>query len=459
MADNMRPILTDKEAQAINNMSPMNQFLGIGTALQETQKWVKTVEDSGGGGGTADHTQLTNRDADGQHPVGAITGLADLLANYLVKVSGNSEFFNENDGGGLVYKDSAGREVAGIALNGNCPQLYIHRYTTPSGTALDSRVLVEVHEDGLYISTVLAGTAWVKIPDTVEVNALIASAVGGLESFSFDGPYTTPEAVSNPDNQHIYLIGAASPYDEYCYINSAWEKIGSTEIDLSPYRTASDQDTIDAGKQATLNRTVQTNLASTDTATDTGGDIAPGVTGTLPVAQGGTGATTALAAQQALTQNFGVQTTTSIQGVLLSIPTSMGSIFTGSLLISVMYGGSYAGQIRIDFSLNKNNSMTSAATLVYNTTAYPITTMYRSYDGSYTYGFFKVAVSSLTVLHAEVIGLVGAAGTTGGTPLKPAFVIPTVTTSQTPPGSGLETYTLKPAFDINAGLLALPVMS
>jgi hypothetical protein len=51
-----------------------------------------------------------------------------------------------------------------------------------------------------------------------------------------------------------------------------------------------------AGKQSALNRTVRTNLASTTAITDTGGNITPGVTGTLPIANGGTGATTAAAA-------------------------------------------------------------------------------------------------------------------------------------------------------------------
>lgn len=32
-----------------------------------------------GGGGTSDHTQLTNRDAENQHPMSAITSLTDVL--------------------------------------------------------------------------------------------------------------------------------------------------------------------------------------------------------------------------------------------------------------------------------------------------------------------------------------------------------------------------------------------
>lgn len=51
---------------------------------------------SGGGGGTTDHTQLINRDAANQHPIASITGLATALAgkqpagNYVTDVQLNS---------------------------------------------------------------------------------------------------------------------------------------------------------------------------------------------------------------------------------------------------------------------------------------------------------------------------------------------------------------------------------
>jgi hypothetical protein len=122
-----------------------------------TVKYVNTAETAGGSSGSG-----------GNPP-------ADVLLNYLLKVSGASEFFNESDGGGLVFKDSAGRDVAGIALDENCPQLYIHRYNE-SGTLI-ARILVEVHDDGLYISTALTGTDWVKILNAAEVSALIGSGV------------------------------------------------------------------------------------------------------------------------------------------------------------------------------------------------------------------------------------------------------------------------------------------
>lgn len=55
----------------------------------------------------------------------------------------------------------------------------------------------------------------------------------------------------------IYFVpkaGGANPdvYDEYMYINNAWEKIGSTEVDLSNYYNKTEVDGLLAGKQATL---------------------------------------------------------------------------------------------------------------------------------------------------------------------------------------------------------------
>jgi hypothetical protein len=81
-----------------------------------------------------------------------------------------SEFFNENDGGGLVFKDTDGHEVAGITLNTIWPQLYLHRYN--AGGDLTNRVLFEIHEDGAYISTALVGTNWIKIATRADIDDL-----------------------------------------------------------------------------------------------------------------------------------------------------------------------------------------------------------------------------------------------------------------------------------------------
>lgn len=62
-------------------------ILGYTTYQEINLDWViqKIIEleqkvNSGGGGGTTDHTQLINRDAANQHPMSAITGLSTALA-------------------------------------------------------------------------------------------------------------------------------------------------------------------------------------------------------------------------------------------------------------------------------------------------------------------------------------------------------------------------------------------
>jgi hypothetical protein len=98
--------------------------------------------------------------------------VAQALLNKLNILSPDtlSEFFNDNDGGGLCYYDSSHREVAGITLNTVNPQLYLNRYDG-SGT-LTNKVLFEIHDDGAYISTVLDGTSWVKIATKADIDAL-----------------------------------------------------------------------------------------------------------------------------------------------------------------------------------------------------------------------------------------------------------------------------------------------
>jgi hypothetical protein len=53
---------------------------GSGVTLSNTSTTVTISATGGGGGGTTDHALLTNRDANDQHPMSAITGLASALS-------------------------------------------------------------------------------------------------------------------------------------------------------------------------------------------------------------------------------------------------------------------------------------------------------------------------------------------------------------------------------------------
>ena len=73
-----------------------------------------------------------------------------------------------------------------------------------------------------------------------QVSASIAAAVAAIETIEFQIVQSLP--ASGASNV-IYLVpvsGQQDVYDEYIYISNAWEKIGSTDCDLSGYVQASD---------------------------------------------------------------------------------------------------------------------------------------------------------------------------------------------------------------------------
>jgi len=70
-----------------------------------------------------------------------------------------------------------------------------------------------------------------------DVNTLIGAAIGGISSFNVEVVSSLP--TTDIDTHTIYFLSNSGTgtdiYDEYMYINNAWEKIGSTQVDLSGY--------------------------------------------------------------------------------------------------------------------------------------------------------------------------------------------------------------------------------
>lgn len=63
----------------------------------------------------------------------------------------------------------------------------------------------------------------------------ITARLNAIKTIKFE-IYATLDDISEPQTNVIYLIGSASPYDEYAYIeNVGFELIGSSEIDLTNY--------------------------------------------------------------------------------------------------------------------------------------------------------------------------------------------------------------------------------
>ena len=79
--------------------------------------------------------------------------------------------------------------------------------------------------------------AEVGAPTVQEMNSAISTAIGNVNSFDMAVVQELP--TQNISTHTIYLVPKTGDtndvYDEYVYINNAWEMIGNTQIDLSNY--------------------------------------------------------------------------------------------------------------------------------------------------------------------------------------------------------------------------------
>lgn len=80
----------------------------------------------------------------------------------------------------------------------------------------------------------------------------VSTLVGSLDGLKKAVVQTLPTQDIDPNT--IYLVpkqtaGTQNVYDEYMYINNAWEIIGSTEVDLSNYQTKTDNNLLTTSKQ------------------------------------------------------------------------------------------------------------------------------------------------------------------------------------------------------------------
>lgn len=89
--------------------------------------------------------------------------------------------------------------------------------------------------------TASAGTNSTQIATTAFVSSAVASAVSGITGISYSIVTALP---TTGKAGIIYLISnsgtAPNIYDEYIYVNSKFEKIGTTDVDLSGYLKTTD---------------------------------------------------------------------------------------------------------------------------------------------------------------------------------------------------------------------------
>lgn len=81
--DPSHPAWLDPDGEEVSGLLyPVEKTEGMTQPVgrdEEGKLWTEPTGGGSGGGGTTDHTKLTNRNADDQHPMSAITGLVDAL--------------------------------------------------------------------------------------------------------------------------------------------------------------------------------------------------------------------------------------------------------------------------------------------------------------------------------------------------------------------------------------------
>ena len=93
-----------------------------------------------------------------------------------------------------------------------------------------------------------------------KINEIVSSGIGQITTFSFQ---VVEELPSSGTSNHIYLVPVSGStesdnyYEEYCYINSKWELIGTTKVDLTAYAKKTDIPTVDSALSSSSTNPVQ----------------------------------------------------------------------------------------------------------------------------------------------------------------------------------------------------------
>ena len=118
----------------------------------------------------------------------------------------------------------------------------IHVTTTDKNTWNGKTTMAEVEAKGYQTATQVESAITAKGYQTqAQVSQAITAAVADITSFEFQ---VVGELPGTGEKGIIYLVahthGEGDTYDEYIWVNNAFEKIGNTDIDLSGYVLSTD---------------------------------------------------------------------------------------------------------------------------------------------------------------------------------------------------------------------------
>lgn len=122
--------------------------------------------------------------------------------------------------------------ITGVSVNGTS----VATSGVANITSLPASILNGTIKNGVTATTQAAGDNSTKVATTAFVGTAIANALAEITGIKFEIVQTLP---TTGENGTIYLVShggtGTNIYDEYVYVNNAWEKIGTTDIDLSNY--------------------------------------------------------------------------------------------------------------------------------------------------------------------------------------------------------------------------------
>ena len=169
---------------------------------------------------------------------GATTGTVAYYGNEW-HIIDKINFLTSSDVEGLVKKGSGAPTTSTTGVKGQIYEDYtngkLYICTNRSGSTYTWK---EVIKNGDNVSTLTNDAGY---QNASQVSSAIASAVGEITSFEYQVVQALP---ATGEKGVIYLVANSGTtpniYDEYIWVNNAFEKIGTTDIDLSGYATTED---------------------------------------------------------------------------------------------------------------------------------------------------------------------------------------------------------------------------
>jgi len=156
---------------------------------------------------------------------------------------------NYLDENGLIYLWS--KIKAAITGVRNEIPTKVSDLTNDAGYTSNLGTITGVNVNGTSVAT--SGVANISVPTSTsqlnndstyqtlaQIQALINEAVGDITGIDFQIVSSLPSTGSHGVIYLVPVSQGANIYDEYIYVNNAFEKIGSTDIDLSGYVKFSD---------------------------------------------------------------------------------------------------------------------------------------------------------------------------------------------------------------------------